>query len=46
LPNLYDGIAITKQLKFGTSDVPIDFNLRVRAEDAPSPVFNVDSSIT
>jgi hypothetical protein len=43
MPNQYDGIAITKQLLFGTADVPVDFNERVRAEDAPSPVFNVDS---
>jgi hypothetical protein len=38
----YDGIAITKQLLFGTSEVSVDFNERVRAEGASNPVYNVD----
>ncbi len=39
----YDGTEITKLLLFGTNDVPLNFNERVREVDAPIPTITYDS---
>ena len=43
-PVNYNGIALTKLYLFGTTDVPADFNLRVRDEEAEGATFSVDTA--